>query len=181
MEKILIVYESRYGATRQYAQAIGRALGFPVYPRKKLPAGQLESCSVLVYGGGLYAGGVAGIHTLKQAMERYPQKNFVLFTCGVADPALPETVATIRRGLEKALGAQALARLHLFCLRGRLDYSQLSPLHRMMMAALRRMLKRKDPRSLTEEDRQILDTYGSRVDFVNLGTLTPLLSCLEQL
>ena len=105
-------------------------------------------------------------------MERYPQKNFVLFTCGVADPALPETVSTIRRGLEKALGAQALDRLHLFCLRGRLDYSQLSPLHRMMM--------RKDPRSLTEEDRQILDTYGSRVDFVNLGTLTPLLSCLEQ-
>ena len=48
------------------------------------------------------------------------------------------------------------------------------------MAALCRMLKRKDPRSLTEEDRQILDTYGSRVDFVNLGTLTPLLSCLEQ-
>ena len=49
-----------------------------------------------------------------------------------------------------------------------------------MMAALCRMLKRKDPRSLTEEERQILDTYGSRVDFVNLGTLTPLLSCLEQ-
>ena len=136
----------------------------------------MESCSALVYGGGLYAGGVAGIHTLKQAMERYPQKNFVLFTCGVADPALPETVATIRRGPEKALGARALARLHLFCLRGRLDYT----LHRMMMAALCRMLKRKDPRSLTEEDRQILDTYGSRVDFVNLGTLTPLLSCLEQ-
>ena len=108
-------------------------------------------------------------------MERYPQKNFVLFTCGVADPALPETVATIRRGPEKVLD-----RLHLFCLRGRLDYSQLSPLRRMLMAALCRMLKRKDPRSLTEEDRQILDTYGSRVDFVNLGTLTPLLSCLEQ-
>ena len=103
MEKILIVYESRYGATRQYAQAIGRALGCPVYPRKKLPAGQLESCSVLVYGGGLYAGGVAGIHTLKQAMERYPQKNFVLFTCGVADPALPETVATIRREFNSTL------------------------------------------------------------------------------
>ena len=150
-------------------------MGCPVYPRKELPAGQLESCSILVYGGGLYAGGVAGIHTLKQAIERYPQNNFVLFTCGVADPALPETVATIRRGPEKALD-----RLHLFCLRGRLDYSQLSPLRRMMMAALCRMLKRKDPRSLTEEDRQILDTYGSRVDFVNLGTLTPLLSCLEQ-
>ena len=104
MEKILIVYESRYGATRQYAQAIGRALGYPVYPRKELPAGQLESCSILVYGGGLYAGGVAGIRTLKQAMENYPQKEFVLFTCGVADPALPETVAAIRRGLEKALG-----------------------------------------------------------------------------
>ena len=47
MEKILIVYESRYGATRQYAQAIGRALGCPVYSRKELPAGQLESCSIL--------------------------------------------------------------------------------------------------------------------------------------
>ena len=34
MEKILIVYESHYGATRQYAQAIGRALGCPVYSRK---------------------------------------------------------------------------------------------------------------------------------------------------
>ena len=181
MEKILVLYESRYGSTQQYAEAIGRAMGCPVYSRRALPQGLLEECSVLVYGGGLYAGGVAGIRSLKQAMERFPRKKFVLFTCGIADPSQPETLENIRRGVERALGSEALGRLRLFCLRGRLDYSQLTPLHRMMMAALCRVVKSRDPDTLTSEDRQLLATYGSRIDFVDPGSLTPLLSYLEQL
>lgn len=66
----------------------------------------------------------------------------------------------------------------LFFLRGGLDYSRLSPLHRLMMWGLRQaILKKKD---LTEEDRQILNTYGKTLDFYPPGNLAPILDFLQK-
>jgi len=67
-----------------------------------------------------------------------------------------------------------MSHIRFFHLRGCIDYSELSLIHKSMMAMLRRMLLKKDTASLTNEDRQLLATYGKRVDFINRDAILPL-------
>ena len=60
----LIVYGSKYGTTRRYAEELSRLTGLPAIPCGEFH--RLAEGSILVYLGALYAGGVLG---LKQTMK----------------------------------------------------------------------------------------------------------------
>lgn len=52
----------------------------------------LQQYDTVIYGGGLYAGGVSG---MKQFVKLYPaisDKELILFTCGVANTGLAENI-----------------------------------------------------------------------------------------
>lgn len=69
----------------------------------------------------------------------------------------------------------------MFHVRGALNYPRLGPIHLTMMAVLRRSLLKKDPASLTEEDRQLLATYGKVVDFKDKESIRPIVDYVRQL
>lgn len=172
--KPVVLYASRYGHTQRYAQWLGESLGCPVWNVKGLSPASLASYDTIVLGGSLYAGGMGGLSFLTRHAKA---QKWVLFTCGVADPNLEVTRKNIRSNVEKAL-PENRRDTPLFFLRGGLDYSRLSPLHRLMMWALRQaILKKKD---LTEEDRQVLHTYGKTLDFTRRETLQPILDFLQK-
>ena len=58
--KYLVICDSQYGFTEQYARWIAEELGCPCVARKELEPGELQKYDGLIYGGGLYAGGVSG-------------------------------------------------------------------------------------------------------------------------
>ena len=54
----LVVYGSVYGTTRQYAEAIAQRFGFPCLPAGRAGRESVAACELLIFGGGLYAGGI---------------------------------------------------------------------------------------------------------------------------
>ena len=172
----LVIYGSVYGTTRQYARAIAGRFDLPCRPAAEVGQRELDGCRLLIFGGGLYAGGVAGLRRLLRMLRRPEEKDVVLFTVGIADPAVPENAAHIRRSLERQVPAGILERARVFHLRGGIDYGALGPVHRAMMAMLRATLANRDPASLREEDRELLRTYGQVVDFTDRAALAPLLA-----
>ena len=58
-----------------------------------------------------------------------------------------------------------------------MDYSRLSPKHKAMMWMLCQFIRRKKYR--TEDDQAILDTYGTKIDFVNLGSVNDLARSIQ--
>ena len=72
--------------------------------------------------------------------------------------------------------------IHLFHLRGGIDYTRLSLVHKSMMAMLRKMLLKKEKQKLREEDRQLLETYGKCIDFTDRESIQSLLeiACLSK-
>lgn len=175
MSKTAVIYESKYGSTRRYAEWIAESLSCPVYERKQFYPQDFLHYETIIYGGGLYAGGVSGIQFITKNWNKLSEKNVVLFTCGLADPEDPENISHIRSSLSKLLSEEMLSCIRLFHLRGGIDYSRLSILHRSMMAMLRRMLLKKDADTLNEESRELLRTYGKRVDFTDRKSIQPLL------
>lgn len=175
MNKTVVIYESKYGSTRRYAQWIAKELGCPLFERKKFYPQDFTKYEVIIYGGGLYAGGVSGIKLITKNRKLLSAKKVILFTCGIANPEDPDNVSAIRKSLAKILSPEMLEHIRIFHLRGAIDYSRLNLIHRSMMSMLRRMLLKKDAGSLREEDRQLLETYGKFVDFTDRKSIHPLI------
>ena len=180
MGKAVVVYQSKYGSTKQYAQWIADALKCDLRERGEATPQDLADYDVVIYGGGLYAGGVGGVDLLIKGADCLRDKGLILFTCGLADPQNPQNVAHIRASLQKVLPPPLYGALHLFHVRGGIDYGKLSTLHRAMMGMLRHALLKKDEGELTDEDRALLSTYGGKADFTDEARLVPLLACARQ-
>lgn len=172
----VILYGSCYGASQRYAKELSRRTGFPVASYQDYLRAPLVKVENVVYFGGLYAGGITGLKRTLRAIP--PAAHLTLVTVGLADPARAENAAHIRGLAQRLLGAERFGRTDLFHLRGGIDYSRLSPVHRAMMAMLRRSLLLKDPAALSDEDRGLLETYGTAVDFTDLDALEPVMASL---
>lgn len=178
--KYLVICDSQYGFTEQYARWIAEELGCPCVARKDVKPEQLQKYDGLIYGGGLYAGGVSGLKWFAKQLPGLSGKKTAVFTCGVADPADPKNVSHIRAGVAKVLTPEQMGKTALFHLRGGIDYNRLGFVHKSMMAMLKKSLESKKEQDLTDEDRQILATYGKIVDFTDRASVRPLIEWAEK-
>ena len=181
MNDTIILFESKYGSTEKYAKWIAEELYCPLMEVKSCKPADMKGFNTIIYGGGLYAGGVSGIKLLTKNCELLAEKNVIIFTCGLADPDDPENVSHIRKALSNVLPVGLRERVHLFHFRGGIDYSRLSIVHRAMMSMLRKALLKKDEKDLRQEDRYLLDTYGKRVDFTDRRAILPLVELVREL
>lgn len=176
----LVTYASKYGSTEKYARWIAGALDCPCKEARQVSGADLARCGVLIHGGGLYAGGLSGIRLVTDHAGALANKP-VVFSCGLADPADPVNAERIETGVSRALGPALTERVRQFHFRGAIDYGRLSPVHRAMMAMLRKSALKKGYENLRAEDKLMVDTYGQRVDFTDEGSVAPLVEYVRGL
>lgn len=160
--KKAVVYKSKYGATRQYAEWIAKELNCPVFEQSKITPEELKSCEVVVYGGGLYAGMINGIKWAK----KYDNKKLIIFAVGLTTP---ETINL--ETLSKPLPLHA----KLFYFRGKQDSGELSLPHKLGMKILKSMLSKKSPEKLSAEEKGILEALNGDADFIDKSAIQPLI------
>jgi menaquinone-dependent protoporphyrinogen IX oxidase len=165
---IAVIYQSNYGATRQYAAWIAEELGADLMERREVSPDKFSKYDCVVYGGGLYAGGVLGVGLVAKSLC----KNLVVFTVGLADPKTTDYAAILNKNFPKGSHKP----LRAFHLRGAIDYKKLKLVHRVMMAMLKRMVERKPVSKRGAEDDEFIRTYGGTVDFIDRETIAPLVS-----
>ena len=69
MSKGIILYQSKYGATKKYAEWLVEKTGYDCVETKSVKAAHLQKYDVIVLGGGVYASGIAGLHFLKKNIK----------------------------------------------------------------------------------------------------------------
>lgn len=181
MNKIAVVYQSKYGSTEKYAKWISEELSGDLFDRKAVEADDLRSYDTIIYGGGLYAGGVSGIDFIAKNYNHFSDKNVVLFTCGLADTSNAINTDHIKAGIRKLFTPEMEKQIKIFHLRGGIDYSKLSFMHKTMMSMLHKTLTKKAPDTLNDEDREMLSTYGEKVDFTDKSSITPIILYVQAL
>ena len=180
MSDIVVIYASHYGFAEAYARWVAEDLQAELLEAGKVGRENLAKYGTIVYGGGLYAGGVNGISLLVKNAERLRGKKLYLFTVGASDPTDPENIANIRNGIAKALPPTMLENIKIYHLRGGLCYSKMSMVHRTMMAMLRKVLLKKPEAELRSEDRALLETYGQDISFLDRTTIAPLVEDIRR-
>lgn len=172
---VKIVYGSHYGTTERYAQELSRRVGIPAVDYRKM--GEISSQNTVIYLGGLYAGGLVG---LKKSLPKLKTAaNLIVVTVGLADPEEEENVQYIRASVTKQLGEELTAKTTFIHLRGGIDYGKLNMLHRTMMRMLYSQIKKKPVDQLSEEDQELIATYGKKVDFTDLSSVEKIQALLK--
>ena len=168
--RIIVTYKSAYGATETYAKWIAEALDAQLAEIGAVKPGNLENCEVVIHGGGLYAGGIAGI----KAAAKIPCNHLIVFTVGLADPETTDYGPIIGK-LSPDLSAGA----KFFHLRGGIDYKRLGTVHKAMMAMMKRSILKKGKAEYDSEDELFLETYGGQIDFMDRESIAPLVNYVQ--
>lgn len=172
---VKIVYGSHYGTTERYAQELSRRVGIPAMDYRRM--GEISSQDTVIYLGGLYAGGLVG---LKKSLPKLKTAtNLIVVTVGLADPEEEGNMQHIRASVTKQLGEELTAKTTFIHLRGGIDYGKLNMLHRTMMRMLYSQIKKKPVDQLSEEDQELIATYGKKVDFTDLSSVEKIQALLK--
>lgn len=179
MKKTAVVYQSKYGATGQYAQWLAKELACDLFEKKQIKPGELAAYNTIVYGAGVYAGQVGGIGFLAKNADLLKGKNLIVFACGLTDPADETATAPVAEGVLKALTPALPAKV--FHLRGSINYQTLGRLHKTLIGIMCRSLQKKPSDGLTTAEKSLLSAYTGPVDLVSEAQLLPMVDYIRSL
>jgi menaquinone-dependent protoporphyrinogen IX oxidase len=169
--RAVILYKSKYGTTKQYAEWIANALNADLFDIKDISISKINEYDYAVLGGGMYAGSVLGANLI----NKIKCKQIVLFTVGLADPATTDYSGHYNRMFPDGVPEN----FKIFHFRGGINYNKLSFVHRTMMNMLVKTVRKKSV--LSEEEKLFLSSYGSEIDFCDKKTIEPLIEFINDM
>ena len=116
MSRGIILYQSKYGATKKYVDWLVEELGYDYAETKNSKVANLLNYDVIILGGGVYASGIAGLQFLKKNIGQLTDKKIVVFAVG----ASPYDEKAIQQGRELHF-KDTLSNIPLFYCRGAWD------------------------------------------------------------
>mgnify|MGYP003446739096 CR=1 FL=1 len=170
----IIIYGSKYGTTKQYAEELARKTGIDLKCYEDVT--DINRYNTVIYIGGLYAGGVFGMKKTFAKISQCQRKKVIIATVGLADPMDTENTNSIKNSMKRQLSNELYENAHIFHLRGGIDYSRLSFKHKTMMGLLYKKAVSLPEDKKTAEVKAMIETYNKKVDFVDLDSLTAIIN-----
>lgn len=165
--KTIVVYKSKYGYTKKYAQWLAESLGCDIKENASLA--DIMVYDTIIYGGGIYAGRINGAKLITKNLEKLSGKKLALFAVG-SNVGRPDEIEAF---WEKSLDKTVREQVPHFYLRGGFDYGRLGSVDRFMMDMMKKMLLKKDV--LTEDKKGLLAVYETPADFTDRKNLEEML------
>ena len=106
--KSVILYGSRYGSARRYAQELSKQTDIPAVSYQEAPP--LSKLETIVYIGALYAGGVLGLTKTLRRQSFGEHQRLVIVTVGLADPDILQNREDSRPAIWQSSGFPSAGR-----------------------------------------------------------------------
>ena len=139
MKNGIVIYKSKTGLSQRYAQWIASALEWEALNLEQFVKSKISEYGLIIYGGGVYAGQIAGIGKIKRWMEDYPNKTWVVFATGAtpASEGYKETVSqsNFRKGEVRPA--------HFYYYLAGINYEKMGPINRVLMKIFTRFAAKK--------------------------------------
>ena len=175
----IIVYGSNYGTSKRYAEELGRRMQVEVVSYKELR--DINKYMNVIYVGGLYAGGVCGMSKTLKKWKREDKKSLCIISVGLSNHRAQKNVDEIKKNIKRQLPDELYKMARINHLRGGINYTKLSGIHKVMMGLLYKKCKSIPEEQRDEETKAMIETYNQIVDFVNFDDLDAIVSDLNLL
>lgn len=173
--KTAVIYWSKSGYVKNYAFWLSDALKADLFNGMDIDYNELEHYDTLIFGGGLYAVGINGVKSMKEAMKRYREKEIIVFACG-ASPPRDEVKKEV---FEKNFDEKERYRIRFHYFRGGFDYDRLKFMDRILMRLMKFNLNRK--KQLTPDEKGMLAAYDHPVDFTRKENLSGIVDYMKSI
>lgn len=130
----VVIYKSKYGSTKQYAEWIREELGADLKNADEVKFKDLLQYDTIIYGAGVYIGCIAGIALISDNYELLKDKKIIVFAVGLTDPA---DIGKCNDLITKNFSWEMMDAIPVFHLRGALDYKKIGIGNKLMMKRLK--------------------------------------------
>ena len=166
----IVIYKSKYGSTKQYAEWIGKALDCEVKEHKSVKADDLLNYDTIIYGGGLYAEIIAGVNLITKNFEKLKDKKLIVYTTGITPPDVREYYD--HEVLDKNFKPEMLEHIKIFNFLGRMVLSELTVAHRTAIKMLKKIMSgRENP---TDMEKMLIELCDADGDFTDKAAIDEL-------
>lgn len=173
MERTVVIYKSKHGSTKQYAQWIGEELDCPVIDEKDFSKKDFDNYDNIIFGGCVQAGGIQGFDLIKKAMKnRLKGKKVVTFAVGL-NIMQKETRMQLR---EINFDKSYVERMTCYYCPGAYKPEEIKGIDAGIMKLMIKMLEGKGASELTEDDKKLLDAVKNGANYVDRKYIEPIVN-----
>ena len=171
--KGIILYASKYGATKRYAEWLAEKTGFDCVETKKAKIEDVKQFDTILLGGGIYASGIAGLSFLKKNITQLREKKVIVF----CDGASPYEERAFQQIVAHNL-KDSLAGLPCFYCRGAWDPDAMSLADRTLCRMLQKAVAKKKPEDCEIWEKALLEAGDQKHDWTDRSYLAPILEAI---
>ena len=171
----VILYQSKYGATKRYADWLSEETGFQCIETRKADINEIVTYDAIILGGGLYASGIAGLSFLKKNISKLTGKKIIVFCCG-ASPYEENAFQQIKEHNLK----DNLSDIPVFYCRGAWDMKAMSFKDRTLCNLLRKAVAKKDPSDYEIWEKALMAAGDNKCDGTDKKYIEPIIECVKR-
>lgn len=175
MKEGIIIYQSKYGATKKYVDWIVEETNFDIVETKKVILDNLKEYKVIILCGGIYASGIAGLSFLKKNNDVLKDKKLAIFCVG-ASPYNEKAFNELR---EHNLN-EDLKDIPIFYGRGAWNEKIMTFRDRTLCKMLKKMVSKKDPSTFEPWMEALMSVGNEEKDWTDKKYLSELLDYIKK-
>lgn len=172
----IVIYKSKYGSTKAYAEWIAEELGCVAVDAKKIKAENLAEYDTIIYGGGLYAEVIAGVSLITKNLENLKDKKIIIYTTGLTPIEYREYYDKLV--IEKNFKNKDISNIKIFNFLGKMIVSELSFAHAMAIKTLKKIMSEKDNPS--EMEKLLIELCDADGDFTDKNAIKELIKFAKE-
>lgn len=174
MNKTVVIYKSKTGFSKKYAQWIAEELQCDLLENKKLKLGDIQSYDIIIYGGGLYAIGINGLKLIKNNYESLKDKKLIVFATGATPPRKED----LDKVWESNFTQEQRNTISRFYFRGGFDFTKLNKGDQLLITMLKKKLQKNN--NPTEDAVGMLAAIDEAVDFSDKENIYELIHYIRE-
>lgn len=166
----IVVYKTKYGSTKTYAEWIGEELNCTIKESKEITIDDLKKYDTIIYGGGLYAEIINGVSLITKNIDRLKNKKIAIFTTGITPLDCREYYDKIV--IEKNFKNGLPECIKVFNFTGKMVINELSAVHRAALKTLKKIMSsKKEPTEMEKLLVELCDADGDFSDRIQIVDL----------
>lgn len=173
--KTIVVYKTKYGSTKTYAEWIGEELSCRVFDISNITAEELETYDNIIYGGGLYAEVINGVSIITKNIDKLKNKKIAIYTTGITPLDCKEYYG--KYVVEKNFKNGIPQCIKIFNFTGKMIIDELSTVHKAALKTLKKIMSsKKEP---TEMEKLLVELCDANGDFCDRNQISGLIDYIK--
>lgn len=172
----IVIYKSKYGSTKQYAEWIAEELDCTAYEAKTVTPSDLEKYDVIVYGGGLYGETINGASLVTKNIDKLTGKKIAIFSTGITPLDCREYYD--KMVYEKNFKPEVREHIKMFNFLGKMKVDELTLVHKTAIKALKKLMSGKE--NPTELEKLLIELCDADGDFSDRNAISALVEYVKE-